>query len=200
MTRDGDPGRDWMLRYQRGDEDSFRRLVEHYSVRVVRHLRRFGADAETARDLCQEVFLRVVRARERYEPTARFGTWLYRIVHRIAMNDAERNRWRRSVSMEERVTGIDSEGVPPPVDGNGSPVGRLQDEEQRQQVREAVAALPDSQRTALLLNRFEGFSYEEVAEAMELQIPAVKSLLFRARCGVRRFLEARAAEEVSDEV
>jgi len=193
-----DPGQAWMLAFQRGDDAAFTVLVRHYGSRVIAFFRRAGADPSAAEDLAQEAFLRVARARDRYEPTAKFTTWLHRILYRIALNDATRNRWRRSIGIGAGRGEIDAGGS----DGSGGsrdlpervaaadslPVHELAQAELREQVRSAVAALPEPQRTALLLHRFEERSCEEIAETLGLTVPAVKSLLFRARDNVRRRL------------
>ncbi|MBL8840022.1 MAG: sigma-70 family RNA polymerase sigma factor [Planctomycetes bacterium] len=195
----GDPGQAWMAAFQRGDEAAFTALVAHYGARVVSFFRRAGADASAAEDLAQEAFLRVARARDRYEPTAKFTTWLHRILFRIALNDAARNRWRRSVGfaapreLEEGPT----PGAPEPLaDATQAPLPALTRDEVRRQVRAAVAELPEPQRTALLLHRFEECSQEEVATTLGLSVPAVKSLLFRARENVRKRLAALLGDEV----
>jgi RNA polymerase sigma-70 factor (ECF subfamily) len=190
-----------MLAFQRGDESAFTALVGHYGARVVAFFRRGGADASAAEDLAQEAFLRVARARDRYEPTAKFTTWLHRILFRISLNDVARNRWRRSIGIgagrpDSGAIGGDgasgprgSRDVPELVaDAEQLPVQQLTQAELREQVRTAVAALAEPQRTALLLHRFEDRSCEEIAEALGLTVPAVKSLLFRARDNVRRRL------------
>ena len=104
---------------------------------------RSGADAATAEDLCQELFLRVWRARDRYEPRARFRTWLHRIAHRIAINDGTRNRWRRA----SRLPDPGEAGEAEPVEDT-QPDEHADREERREQVREAVASLPEAQRSA----------------------------------------------------
>ncbi len=195
-----DPGREWMLDLKGGDEGAFRRIVHHYGRQMVAFFRRYGADAMTAEDLSQEAFLRIYRARERYEPTAKFSTWLYRILHRLAMNEGTRNRWRRSVSLDSPSDDSEGPGLPSePDDSALDPKAELDRGEARAQVRKAVMELPESQRTALVLNRFQGLSYEEVGEILGLKIPAVKSLLFRARDNVRKKLMPYFEEEVRDE-
>jgi len=184
-----DPGRDWMLQFQRGDESAFRALVLHYGERVAAFFRRTGADRSSAEDLAQEAFLRIARARDRYEPTARFSTWLHRIVFRIAVNEGTRNRWRRAVPIRSAREDEREHGLPEPTAREDvDPAARASLAETRAQVRAAVADLPEPQRTALLLHRFEGCSYEEVGAALGLSLPAVKSLLFRARENVKQRL------------
>ena len=182
-----------MLEIRQGDAEAFHRLVQHYGRAVSSFFVRSGADIQTAEDLCQETFLRVWRARERYEPRAKFRTWLHQIAHRIAINDGTRNRWRRASSMPDH----EDEGGPILIDEE-QPDTMADREELREQVRNTVASLPESQRTALLLHRFQGLSYDEVGEAMGLGNAAVKSLLFRARENVRKKMAPYLPEEVSD--
>jgi RNA polymerase sigma-70 factor (ECF subfamily) len=187
-----------MVAFQRGDELAFKSLVLHYGERVAAFFRRSGADRTTAEDLAQEAFLRVARAKERYEPIARFTTWLHRILFRMAMNERARNRWRRAVPF--RIVRDDDErgrGLPEPSsEPRADPAETVSLAELKERVRAAVAALPEPQRTALLLHRFEGCSYEEVGDALELSLPAVKSLLFRAREKVKQSLLPLLREEV----
>jgi RNA polymerase sigma-70 factor (ECF subfamily) len=188
-----------MVEFQRGDDGAFRRLVLHYGERIAAFFRRAGADAASAEDLAQEAFLRVARARDRYEPTARFTTWLHRILFRMAMNDRQRNRWRRAVPIAPSRRRDESEPAhPEPMEERRSdPAEAVSLLELRERVRGAVADLPEPQRTALLLHRFEGCSYDEVGAALELSLPAVKSLLFRARENVRKRLLPLLAHEVN---
>jgi RNA polymerase sigma-70 factor (ECF subfamily) len=197
-----DPGQEWMVAFQKGDESAFERIVLHYGARIVGFFRRCGADRSSAEDLAQEAFLRIARARDRYEPTAKFTTWLHRIIARIAANDGTRNRWRRSTTIqsgrrdEERQPGIREVEDTPRAD----PAAIVSINDLRARVRVAVAELPEPQRTALVLNRFQGASYDEVAAALDLSIPAVKSLLFRARENVKERLLPFLSEEVVDEL
>ena len=189
-----------MLALQRGDDDAFRRIVSHYGNRMLAFFRRYGADGATAEDLVQEAFLRIYRAKDRYEPTAKFSTWMHRIVHRIAMNEGTRNRWRRALPIHGNEEEEDGNTTFPPLETDeDTPFEQLDASEVREKVREAVHSLPENQRTALLLNRFEGLSYEDVAAVLGMKIPAVKSLLFRARENVRKRLTPLLHEEVRDE-
>ena len=194
-----DPGKLWMLQLQQGDDEALRRIVAHYGRRVVSFFRRFGVDESGAEDLAQEVFLRIFRAKDRYQPTAKFSTWLHRIQYRMAINEGTRNRWRRSIPIRMEGEDSDEDGLPEPRE-NKDPFDDVRIEETREQVRRAVYALPAKQRVALLLNRFEGLSYEAVGEALGMRTPAVKSLLYRARENVKSKLASLSREEISDEV
>ena len=176
-----------MLALGRGDDDAFRSIVEHYGRRVHSLFHRAGADMDSADDLTQEVFLRIYRARERYEPRAKFSTWLHRIVHRIAINEGTRNRWRRAVRFQTETVGERTgRGLSEPIETNETdPLAQLTNHELNAQVREAVQSLPDSQRTALLMNRFQN-SGRSVVPARWASRSVAEDAAKPARLGPRR--------------
>ena len=147
---------------------------------------------EWAEDLAQEVFLRVYRAREQYVPGAKFVTWLFRIANNLACN-ALRDRSRRA---EVTLTGSESGplGVRPmdrlaTAPSGAMPTRQIDKAELRDVVHMAIDSLSERQRMAVMLNKFEGMSYADIAQAMELSVQAVKSLLSRARENLRQTLE-----------
>jgi len=179
---------DLMLLLKAGDEDAFGELVERHRESVLNLTYRYLGNRADAEDLAQEVFLKVYRARKRYEPTARFTTWLFRIAVNACLNEV-RNRRHRPTHAAAPLLG--GEGFLPPVADPSatSPVAAAETAELHAQVRAAVDELPERQRLALLLNKFHGLGYEELAAALDLTVPAVKSLLVRARENVRQRLE-----------
>lgn len=192
-----DPDVQRMLRVRDDDHDAFSELVELYQDRVVGLLTHMTGDNETAEDLAQDVFLRVYRARVGYEPTARFSTWLFRITQNVAFN----NRRSKSRRKEVRFKGDGSTTSASTVTGEAAvaeksglmPTRQLDSSETQEIVREAVTRLADRQRMALLLHKFEDMSYADIGIAMDLSIPAVKSLLSRARESLRQELESYMA-------
>ena len=188
-----DPDVQRMLRVRDGDNGAFNELVELYQDRIVGLLTHITGDSESGEDLAQDVFLRVYRARLGYEPTARFSTWLFRIAQNVAFNS------RRSKSRRKEVRfRADTSGSSPTFSGGADavaeksalmPTRRLDANETQEMVRDAVMRLADRQRMALLLHKFEGMSYADIADAMELSVSAVKSLLSRARESLRQELE-----------
>jgi len=189
MTRRSDI--DLMLAVQAGDEGAFRALVDRHRNAIVNLAWRYLGNRTDAEDLAQEVFLKVYRARRRYRPDAKFTTWLYRVAVNASLNEV-RNRKNRATfgavtlgGGDEGARGLDPAGDP----ANGAPDAALERAELRERVRAAVGELPDRQRMALLLNKFHGLGYQELSDALGLSIPAVKSLLVRARENVRRALE-----------
>ena len=188
----GDPSTRLMLRVRDGDADAFTELVLAWQDRLVTLFLHHTGDHSTAEDLAQEVFLRVYRARATYQPTAKFTTWVHTIANNVA-SDLRQRAYRRlergvpaTTSASSSAIGLDQLAVA----ASGLLPARLADRAELQDVvREAVAALNERQRMAVLLAKFEQCSYEEIAEAMGLTVPAVKSLLFRARDQLRIALE-----------
>jgi len=188
----GDRSTDLMLRVRAGDSLAFAELVELWQGRLVTLFLHHTGDHATAEDLAQETFLRVFSARERYLPTARFTTWIHTIANNVS-SDLRQRAYRRlergvptSVSASSSSIGLDQLAVA----ASGLVPARVADREELQAVvRRALATLGERQRMAVLLAKFEQCSYEEIATAMNTSVPAVKSLLFRARDQLREALE-----------
>lgn len=187
-----DPDVRLMLQVKAGDAAAFEALVEKYQVRLVGVLRNMVSDREQAEDLAQEVFLRVYRARERYVPLARFSTWLFTITHNVASSALLKRSRRKEVNLTNSPSG----SMPTrPLDTMAKeksslmPTRQVDRDELSSIMRQAIDQLGDRQRMALLLSRFEGMSYQEIADTMELSPQAVKSLLSRARLKLKGIVE-----------
>jgi len=181
-----------MLRARDGDASAFEELVALWQDRLVTLFRHHTGDHSTAEDLTQEVFLRVYRARAGYKPTAKFSTWIHTIANNVASDLRQRAYRRREHGVPANVSASSSRiGLEQiAVAASGQRPARQADRSELQDVvRQAIAALNDSQRMAVLLAKFELCSYDEIAAAMGLTVPAVKSLLFRARDQLRQALE-----------
>lgn len=167
-----------MLALRGGDLDAFEALYRRWSGPLARYLERMLRDRASAEDLVQEAFLRVYGARERYQPGARFSTWLYTIATRLALNELRRPS-RRAV---HRETGADGDPGPGALVGPEAGIDEVVDARRtRARVEEILAKLPERQRAALWLAAVEGLSYAEVAEALETTEKSVKALVHRAR-------------------
>jgi len=198
LSKDADT--ELMLSVREGDDEAFATLVRRFQSRVVGLAYRYIGDRESAEDLAQEAFLRVYKARERYEPRAKFSTWLYRIVVNLCLNEI---RWRKGrPAMALAVATETSSNLNVEVSDNGEPepIQMMQDAELADTLREIIGTLPENQRIAILLNKYEGLSYLEVAESMELSVMAVKSLLTRARVKIKEKLSPFLREESRDAV
>jgi RNA polymerase sigma-70 factor (ECF subfamily) len=181
-----------MLEVRDGSATAFEELVARYQHRLVAVLEHLVGSRDLAEDLTQEVFLRVYRARGEYRPTAKFATWIFTIAENVASNALRALSRRREVKLPPDEGGTDAArpAVAALQASSGSmPARRLDKSEMRDIVRLALGALNERQRLAVLLNKFEGMSYEEIAAVMRLSTKAVKSLLCRARCNLRQVLE-----------
>lgn len=183
-----------MLAVRGGDERAFGELVRRWQGRVVSLAHRYLGSAADAEDLAQEVFLRVHRARESYEPSARFSTWIWRITVNTSLNSLRGRRIRRATGAEAGPEPAEGAVAEPADESAADPADALEESELARVLRGLVDALPERQRIAILLNKYEGLSYEEVAASMELTVSAVKSLLTRARVTLRAGLEPYLAE------
>ncbi|MCP4095638.1 MAG: sigma-70 family RNA polymerase sigma factor [Planctomycetaceae bacterium] len=180
-----------MLQVREGSAAAFEALVEKHQKRLVMVLEHLVSDRTQAEDLAQDVFLRVYRARERYIPTAKFSTWLYTITHNVASNSIRKSSRRKEINLVASPSG--SMPVRPldtmAKDKSNLMPTRLADQKEMEQViREAIQSLGPRQRMAMLLSKYEGMSYNEIAESMELTTQAVKSLLSRARGNLKEAL------------
>jgi RNA polymerase sigma-70 factor (ECF subfamily) len=167
-----------MLRVKEGDGASFAILLEKHRSPVIHFLYRMVQNQAVAEELAQEVFLRVYRSRESYEPTAKFTTWLFRIATHLALNSLRDGKNRR---FEERLEDDSSETPArqvsdqrPTVEQNMVYQARLDE------VRRAVAMLPEKQRAAVLMHKYEEMEYSQIAKVLNCSESAIKSLLFRA--------------------
>lgn len=203
-----DPDVRLMMRVRDDDAGAFEELVRRYQGRLVRLFHHIGPSREVAEDLTQEVFLRIYRSRAKYEPGAKFATWIFTIAGNVARNAARSQGRRKEIAEADTRRGRDdSEGnllTKVALDASGLMPARLVEGEERAQlVRQAVDKLGERQRMALMLSRFENMSYVEIAEAMDLTSKAVKSLLSRARVNLRdalaEYIDMSGAKEIDDE-
>lgn len=187
-----DPDVRLMLEVRNDSAAAFEELMLRYQNRLVTVLEHLVGRRGEAEDLAQEVFLRVYRARKSYVPGSKFSTWLFTIANNVASNSRRTHSRHREVNLEGRESG--PLGAQPlaqmALAASGQmPTRQLDKAEMREIVRQAVSALNERQRLAVLLNKFEGMCYQDIAETMELTPEAVKSLLSRARTNLKEVLE-----------
>jgi RNA polymerase sigma-70 factor, ECF subfamily len=169
-----------MLDVKAGDEASFELLLRRYRTPLVNFLYRIVRDAATAEDLAQEVFLRVYRARKQYSPSAKFTTWLFRIATNLALNSIRDNRHRRMESSLDAPVD-DEDSAPRDLPSRDMRIDEHMMERDRCDfIRRAIWSLPEKQRVAVLLHKYEEMDYGEIARILECSESALKSLLFRA--------------------
>ena len=179
-----------MLRVKAGDQSAFDYLVQKYRRPLVSFMYRMARNSAAAEDLAQEVFLRVYRSRQTYEASAKFTTWLYRIATNLAVNHARDTRHERpevTVSLdepdEETGTTLDV------ADGTITAEAALVRRERMLAIRSKVEALPERQKLAVIMHKYQQMDYKQIAEALKLSESATKSLLFRAYEALREQLK-----------
>jgi len=168
-----------MLEAKAGDDASFEILLQRYRTPVINFLFRMVRDTATAEDLTQEVFIRVYRARGKYAPSAKFTTWLFRIATNLALNRIRDSRHQQSEISIDAPLGEDEQVMELPA--REVRVDQMMLERDRAQfIRNAVEALPEKQRIAVLLHKYEEMDYVEIAKVLDCSEAALKSILFRA--------------------
>jgi RNA polymerase sigma-70 factor (ECF subfamily) len=170
-----------MLRVKAGDDSAFEYLVQKYRRPMLGFMYRMAHNTAVAEDLAQEVFLRVYRSREKYEASAKFTTWLYRIASNLAVNHARDSRHQRpenTVSLDEpdQETGLTMDVPDDSLTAEEAIVKR----ERLAAIRQRVEALPERQKMALIMHKYQQMDYRQIAEVLKLSESAIKSLLFRA--------------------
>ncbi len=181
-----DPDIELMLRFQKGDGRAFEELVRRHTRGVLNLVYRYLGDASGAEDMAQDVFVKVYRARKKYQPKAKFSTWLYRIAVNHCLNEIRSRRLQPASAAPIDDLLEEPSAAPPDAE--------LRREELRRDVKEAINALPENQRMAVLLARYQEMSYEEISEAMGLSMEAVKSVIHRAKETLQQRLAKHARE------
>ena len=176
-----------MLRVRQGDAASLDELLRRYRTPLVKYFCRLVRDQALAEDLTQDVFLRVYNARHRYRPDARFTTWLYRIATNLALNAIRDAKGRQQQDVND--CGQDGETPFEFVDPRASVEQELIETDRGRMIREAIESLPENQRTAVILHKYQDVDYRQIAKVLKVSESAVKSLLFRAYETLRVRLE-----------
>jgi len=175
-----------MLRVGDGDEAAFEELIERHQQPVIGTVAKMLGNSSDAEDIAQQVFIRLWKSAPRYQPTAKFTTFLFTIARNLVFNESRRRSRKKEYSINERE---DDFHLQTPDNQNASPDQGLLQAELQNSVEQAIAALPEKQRMAVILRRYEGMPYDEIGRVLELSIPAVKSQLFRARNSLRDALQ-----------
>ena len=171
-----------MLRVKQGDATAFTRLVDKYKQPVMNLAYRTLRDLTEAEDLAQNVFVQVYKSARRYEPSAKFSTWLFTIARNLCLNEIRRRARHPAESLDQTHSEADDQPLHQVEDRRvASPPEELLHGELEQKITAALAELPENQRTALLLCRQEELSYEEIAEVLGCSLSATKSLIHRGR-------------------
>jgi RNA polymerase sigma-70 factor, ECF subfamily len=165
-----------------GDMPAFEQLVERHQALVTGTAARMLGSNSDVEDIAQQVFIRVWKSAGRYRPRAKFTTWLLKITRNLVFNELRRTKRRAQLPLQPDP---ESEEIALPDAATPAPDASLLENELQQAIENAITQLPETQRMALILRRYEDLSYEDIAEVLDLSVPAVKSLLFRARTELR---------------
>jgi RNA polymerase sigma-70 factor (ECF subfamily) len=190
LTPYDDPDVQLMLRFQNGDMEAFQQLFHKYSPSVVNFAFQFLGARARAEEIAQEVFLQVYRWQKRYEPKAKFSTWLFKIANNHCLNEVRKGEYR---VLHESLQASDPEeedrtrDLPDTNPGKGEET--LAAKEAAARIHQVLGRIPENQRAALLLSRLEGLSYQEVAAVLGSTEKAVKSLVFRATQSLKAGLQ-----------
>jgi RNA polymerase sigma-70 factor (ECF subfamily) len=183
------PSEELMARVAEGDDYAFQILVNRHQASVLNMIYRFMGDRSKSEDLAQEAFLQVWRAAKNYRRKSKFTTWLYRICVNLCLNEiksAQRKKWLQFFKDTPDSKHPENESL---SDESPNPEDLLLARERSQQITNALQSLPENQRIALILKRYDNLSYEEISRVLGCSIPAVESLLVRAKRTLQTKLE-----------
>jgi RNA polymerase sigma-70 factor (ECF subfamily) len=179
-----------------GQQAAFAELLRRYENAILTFCYSFTRNRESAEDLAQETFLRVYRNAARYQPVAKFSTWLYKIAANLCINEVKKDRLRPHLTLDEPA-GPDPQGtrvVERLASPEEAPPGQAARRETQELLRQAIDRLPDDQRTTLVLVEYHHLPYQDVAEVLGVTVSAIKMRIKRARLTLREVLKATQAE------
>jgi RNA polymerase sigma-70 factor (ECF subfamily) len=178
-----------MVRIAEGDEYAFQILVERHQASLLNLIYRFIGDRTKSQDVAQEVFLRVWQGVRDYSPKAKFTTWLYRIAANLCLNELKAPRRKKWLQLIQVDTDEQKGGENDLSDSSPSPEDLLLSRERSREIANALQSLPENQRMALILKRYDDLSYEEIARILNCSVAAVESLLVRAKKNLQEKLK-----------
>ena len=180
---------DLMARVAKGDEGAFEILVNRHQTSILNIIHRFIGDRTQAKDLAQEVFLRVWQGAKTYKPEAKFTTWIYRITANLCLNELKSSRLIKWFSFHHSDEGNEKSVEETYSNGSPSAEDLLLAKERSRQISAALKGLPENQRMALVLKRYDDLSYQEIAQILGCSVSAVESLLVRAKRNLQEKLK-----------
>ena len=183
------PSEELMARVAEGDEDAFEILVNRHQSSILNLVYRFIGDRTQAKDLAQEVFIRVWQSAKSYEPKAKFTTWIYRITANLCFNELKSSRRKKWFSFNRSDEDGEHTFEETLADSTPSAENILLEKERSRQISDALQGLPENQRMALILKRYDDLSYQEIAQIIGCSVSAVESLLVRAKRALKEKLK-----------
>ena len=176
------------LKFKGGDKSAFRQLVEKYQDSVINTCYRFLRNKEEAEESAQEVFLKVYLSANTYQPKAKFSTWLFKIVVNLCLNKLRDKRKYSSTKIDNSLykNQIEENLTAP---SESQPDKSYENKELKGIIKDAIDSLPENQRVAIILNKYEGFSYQKMAKILDCSVSSIESRLFRAKESLKKKLE-----------
>ncbi len=181
-----------MMKVKQGDIAAFEEIVEIHQGAVIGTVAKMLGGMGDAEDISQQVFIRIWKSAGRYKPSAKFTTWMFTITRNLVFNEMRRRQRKPAVSMDERE---EEYNLLAPDENTATPDQQVLENELIKAIDTAIQALPEKQRLAVILRRYEDRSYEEIAEVLGMSLSAVKSLLFRARAQLKENLQGYLEDE-----
>jgi RNA polymerase sigma-70 factor, ECF subfamily len=185
-----------MLRVKEGDERAFEKLVELHQRAIIGTVARMLNSIDDAHDIAQQVFIRIWRSASRYEPSAKFTTWMFTITRNLVFNEMRKRGRRKEVPLDAENDDDAPKQYAHPMAPSADAI--TQQEELERALDHAIQQLPEKQRIAVVMRRYEEVPYEDICEVLGMSLPAVKSLLFRARTELRKHLAAYLGEDLPE--
>lgn len=179
-----------MLQLKSGDQHAFQELVERHKLSVLNLCLRFAGNKADAEDLAQEVFIRIFQSAPKYEVKAAFTTWVYRIAVNLCLNHQRRKKIVHFFSLNHKHSSDSQfEDRQPEAPGSEQPDQEFERKELQRLVQDAIQSLPESQKTVIILHRYQELSYQEIAEVLDTTVSAVESRLHRAKQNLKKRLK-----------
>jgi len=176
------------LKFKGGDKSTFCQLVEKYQDSVINTCYRFLRNKEEAEEVAQEVFLKVYLSANSYQPKAKFSTWLFKIVVNLCLNKLRDKKKYSSLKIDNPFYKNQMENDIPALT-ESQPDKSYEHKEMKGIIKDAIDSLPENQRVAIILNKYEGFSYQEMAKILDCSVSSIESRLFRAKENLKKKLE-----------
>jgi RNA polymerase sigma-70 factor (ECF subfamily) len=174
-----------MAEVAKGNLSAFREIVERYQRPLLNYIYRYTGDRASSEDIAQEVFLRVFKTAKEYRPISSFKAWLFKIATNLCLNELRDNKMHRSTI---DIFELNESGFVALAELRPSPIRELENRELSSTLKKALRSLPENQRVALLLHKYNGFSYNEISQMINCSISAVESLIHRARQSLKKQL------------
>ena len=194
-----DPDAKLMLEFAKGNTSAFEQILKKHKGLVINIAYRFIQNRAEAEDIAQEVFLRVYDSAKRYNPKAKFTTWIYKITTNICLNRLRAKKYLQTISLDKPISAAGSEIIPEiPNPSYVHPSVNEEKKELNKLVKEAISSLPINQRMAVILQKYEGLSYMEISEIMRCSTSAVDSLLQRAKQNLKRKLAPHLKKNLTE--